>query len=136
MKQGFNKLKKDVKRMDLYENYKRLNDLSLQQKDLIEKSDFDQLLKVLAQKQEIMEEIDKVDLKEYLHRQKEPEMALRQLKELVEGLTEIEEKNSMFLKEKQSKLGDELKDFNIKQRGSKGYQAANNYEAKFIDKKS
>ncbi|NLM96687.1 MAG: hypothetical protein GX175_03575 [Halanaerobiaceae bacterium] len=122
--------------MNLYENYRKLYDLSLQQKDLIENNDFDQLLNLLARKQEIMEEIDKVDLKEYLQSQREPERALGLLKELVEKLTGIEEENSRLLREKQKKLGDEVEVFNIKQRGSKGYQAANNYEAKFIDKKT
>ncbi len=122
--------------MDLYNNYQKLYKLSQEQKKAIENSDYDQLLKILNQKQNLIKEIEKINLEEYLNEQENHQDSLDQLKSLMQKMKELEDENEKKLRGKKELLGDKMKDINLKQRGRKGYQTANKFDAKFIDKKS
>lgn len=122
--------------MDLYNHYQNLYQLTQTQQEYIKESNYDQLLKVLNQKNELMDKIDKIDTKEYLKQQDNPEQALACLQKLVGKIKELEDKNQEIIMKDKEKLAGEIKDFNKKQKTRNGYQSTDNYEAKFIDKKS
>ena len=122
--------------MDLYGYYQKLYSLTKKQRECIEKDNYDQLLKVLEQKQELINEIDDMEPGEYLKEQDNPEEVLTQLQELMQNIKDLEDKNEKKLREKKDKLSEKMKDFNTKQKGREGYKSEKNYEAKFIDKKS
>jgi uncharacterized protein (DUF3084 family) len=121
--------------VDLYNNYQELYNLTQEQKKTIEAGDFDQLLKILEQKRELINEIDKMDLKEYLQTQDNPEKVFNQLRDLMKKIKNLEAENEKELKEKQDRLSKKMKDLNLKQTSRKAYRKRSKYEAKFIDKK-
>ena len=122
--------------MDLYNYYQKLYKLSQEQKKIIENSDYNQLLKILDQKQELIKEIEKINLEDYLKEQEVPQNSLDQLKNLMQNMKELEDENEKKLRGKKELLGEKMKDINLRRRGRKGYQTANKFDAKFIDKKS
>ena len=122
--------------MNLYELYQKLYQLSGQQTEAIKADNYDQLMEYLKEKQEIIDEIDEINLEEYLNKQTNPEQFLQRLQELLLKTQELEAKNQEMIKESQGKLAEEMLDFNKKQISRQGYHHKNGYEAKFIDKKS
>ena len=119
--------------MNLYKYYQKLYKLTNKQRKCIEEDNYDQLLKVLEEKQEYIDDIDDLDPEGYLREQDHPEKALNKLQELMEKIKNLEDENEKLLSKKKDKLSDKMKDFNIKQKGREGYKSNKNYEAKFID---
>jgi len=122
--------------IELLELYQKLYKLTKEQKSCIEKSDFDQLIKVLEKKDEIINKIDEIEIKEYLKSQDNPKKAHENLKEIMENIKDLEEENEKKLRAKKENLSKEMKSFNKKQKSRDGYTKGNAFEAKFIDKKS
>ena len=122
--------------MDLKELYQKLYEYTKEQKKCIEESEFDELIKVLEKKNEIIDKIDKIEIKKYLKSQENPKDTHENLKNLMENIKDLEEENEKKLKEKKQNLSKEMKSFNKKQKSRDGYTKGNAFEAKFIDKKS
>ena len=122
--------------MDLKNLYENLYQLTKEQKKCIEANKFDELIKVLEKKDEIIDKIDKINLKEYLKSQNKPKEKHEKLKEVMENIKNLEEKNEEKLKKKKENLSKEMQSFSKKQKSRDGYRKNNAYEAKFIDKKS
>ncbi len=122
--------------MNLYDYYEELYKLTEKQNEYILEKDYDQLLEILAQKQEIIDKVDKLGPEDYIKAQKEPNQALSKLKKLMTEIKEMEDKNEKDIKKNKGELKSNMKDLTLKQKGRKGYKKAIKYEAKFIDKRS
>lgn len=122
--------------MNLYQLYQKLYQLSKEQTEAIKEDDYDQLNKLIKEKQEIIEKIDKIHHKEYINQQEKPEQFFESLKKLLEKTEELERKNQELIVKAKGKLVETMLDFNKKQKSRQGYHYKNGYEAKFIDKKS
>jgi len=129
-------IKEVIVMVELSELYQKLYDYTKEQKVCIEENKFDELIKVLEKKDEIINEIDENNLKDYLKSKEEPKEIHQNLKEIMEDIKELEEKNEKNLREKKKNLSKEMKSFNKKQKSRDGYKKGNAFEAKFIDKKS
>jgi len=122
--------------MNLDELYKKLYQLTKEQKKYIEENNFDELIKVLEKKDNIINKIDEINLKKYLKSQENPKNEHKNLKNIMEKIKNMEEKNEKKLKKKKENLAKEMTSFNKKQKSRDGYKKGNAFEAKFIDKKS
>lgn len=122
--------------MDLYKNYQKLYKLSQTQTECIKEDDYDRLLAVLEQKQEIIEKADEIDMEDYLESRENSEQALTSLQELMTEIKELEDKNRELLTENKEALAEKMFDFSQKQKSREGYYQKSGYEAKFIDKRS
>lgn len=122
--------------MNLEDLYQKLYEFTKEQKRCIEESEFDELIKVLEKKNDIIDKIDEIEVKDYLKSQQNPKKTHQNLKEVMENIKELEEKNEEKLRAKKENLSKEMKSFNKKQKSRDGYTKGNAFEAKFIDKKS
>lgn len=120
---------------DLQKLYTKLKELSMKQKNIIKKGDYDQLLHVLEEKAEIMDKIEEIDLKSYLKRQKDPQQSLVAIKDLLQETKDLEDENIEKLKEKSLDVKKKLKALNLAEKSLNGYNVKKQ-EAKFIDKHS
>ncbi len=120
---------------DLQKLYSKLKELSMKQKNIIKKGDYDQLLHVLEEKAEIMDKIEEIDLKSYLKRQKDPQQSLVAIKDLLQETKDLEDENIEKLKEKSLDVKKKLKALNLAEKSLNGYNVKKQ-EAKFIDKHS
>ncbi|MFW6026540.1 MAG: hypothetical protein ACOCRX_09375 [Candidatus Woesearchaeota archaeon] len=122
---------------NIEELYRQLLLLTKKQRKKIMEKDYEKLLELLNEKNEIMEEIEKIDIKKYFTSQENPRQKYNKVKELMERIKEIEDNNMKRIKENYSEMKDKLKEINIKEKSRKGYQKLNSgFDAKFIDKKS
>lgn len=122
--------------MDLQKLYQKLYKFTKEQEKCIEENEFDELIKVLEKKNEIIDEINKIEIKNYLKSQKKPKKIHENLKNIMKDIKELEEKNEAKLKEKKENLSKEMQSFNKKQKSRDSYTKGSAFEAKFIDKKS
>lgn len=120
---------------DLQKLYTKLKELSMKQKNIIKKGDYDQLLHVLEEKAEIMDKIEEIDLKSYLKRQKDPQQSLVAIKDLLQETKDLEDENIEKLKERSLDVKKKLKALNLAEKSLNGYNVKKQ-EAKFIDKHS
>lgn len=120
---------------DLQKLYSKLKELSMKQKNIIKKGDYDQLLHVLEEKAEIMDKIEEIDLKSYLKRQRDPQQSLVAIKDLLQETKDLEDENIEKLKEKSLDVKKKLKALNLAEKSLNGYNVKKQ-EAKFIDKHS
>ena len=121
---------------DLLQLYRDLYDFTKKQKELIDEGDFDKLFKVLQEKDKLIEQIDKRDLKSYLKGEKKPERVYKTIQDLMKKTKELEDENIAELQEKSSDIKAKMQELSQKENRRKGYNQKNSYEAKFIDKKS
>lgn len=122
--------------MNLYNSYQKLYKLTQQQQVSITDSNFDKLLNILKKKKDLINNISQIDTENYLRNHDNPSAALKNLQEIMQKIKDLEEKNEKDLRQKKEKLYKQVKQFNLKQKGRKGYRQHGEYEAKFIDKKS
>ncbi|MFW6378182.1 MAG: flagellar export chaperone FlgN [Bacillota bacterium] len=122
--------------MNLNQLYQKLYQLSQQQTEAIKEDDYDQLMEYIKEKQEIIDEIDKISLKEHIRKQDNPEQVFENIKELLTKINELEIKNQELIQKAKGELAEEMLDFNKKQKSRQGYYNKKGYDAKFIDKKS
>lgn len=122
--------------MDLYQLYQKLYHLSQQQTQAIKEADYDQLFELIEEKQEIIDEADKINGEEYLKQQKKPAQFRARLQVLMTKTKDLESENQKLMLKAQGKLKEKMLEFNRKQKSRQGYYANSGYEAKFIDDKS
>lgn len=123
--------------MDLYDNYKKYYVLTKKQNELINNNDIKELNKVIAQKQKIIESIEKApDIEEYLKKIDNPKEKYEEIEKLIEKTVDLEEKNNKKMQTKKQDIINNLTSLDEKTKTRKGYLKNNRYEAKFIDKKS
>ncbi len=120
---------------NLLELYKKLYNLTEKQKQEIISSNYDKLLQVLDEKQQLMNKINEIDVQGYLQKQDNPPQALQELSSLLSKLKELEDETAVLIKKKYGDMKSKLKEINKRQKSRKGYQASSKFEAKFIDKK-
>lgn len=120
--------------IDLLNLYKKYLDFTEEQNRLINEEDYDELLNIISQKQELIDVITQYKLEEYIFRQEEPEQIKKKLESIMQGIKKLEEQNKLALETKKSSLKNKLKSLSLGAKRRRGYEAAN-YEAKFIDKK-
>ena len=121
---------------DLLQLYRDLYDSTEKQKELIDKGDFDELFKVLQEKDNLIEQINKRDLKSYLKGEENPERIYKTIQDLMKKTKELEDENIEELQKKSSDIKEKMQELNQKENRRKGYNPNNSYEAKFIDEKS
>ncbi|MDZ7672950.1 MAG: hypothetical protein U5K53_09000 [Halanaerobiales bacterium] len=123
--------------MDLYHNYKKYYELTKKQNELIENKDIEKLNKVITDKQEVIESIEKApDIEEYLKNINNSKEKYEKIEKLIEKIVELEDKNTKNMQNKKQDIINDLISLNEKTKTRKGYLKNSKYEAKFIDKKS
>ena len=121
---------------DLQGLYQKLLSLTEKQKEKIAEKDYDGLLEVLDNKDEVIDKIENISLEQYIKEQEKPEKKFNNIKETMNEIKELEDKNMEKVQQEQSEIKEKLKDINLKEKSRKGYQNLNsNYDAKFIDEK-
>ncbi len=120
---------------DLIKLYEKIYELTVEQKKVIKEDDYIALLKVLEEKQFLIEEIDKIDSESYKKEQDDPDSYLEKLKSTLKKAKELEDENAKMIEERHVVMKNKLKDVNTRQKSRKGYQGSIKYEAKFLDKK-
>ena len=66
--------------------YANLYSLTKKQRKCIENDDYDSLMKVLEEKNDIIEKIEKIDLENYIKNAESPKEKYNELKELMEKI--------------------------------------------------
>lgn len=121
---------------NLIKLYKKLHSKTKNQRKAINNGDYDRLLNILDEKKELIDKIDTIGVKEYLQQQDNPEESLSKLKSVIREVKNLEDENADLMQGKHNNMKEKFQDINIGEKSRKGYQSGNNYEAKFIDKKS
>lgn len=127
---------------DLFKLYQKLKSLTEAERDLIEAGDFDILRENLAQKNEIISEIDKVEQQEYFAQlafslsRDQLQDKKDELFKLIQEITELQSQNMKTLEEKKKENKEKMISLYSREKSIKGYLNSDKYEAKFFDEKS
>jgi len=122
--------------LDLINLYKKLNELTGKEEEIITSEDYDELIEVLEEKRKVIEEIDGLDMEEYIKDSDAPGKTYQELKGLITSIKELEDGNIARINEGFGEVKEKMQELYKGQQSKKGYQKAGNFrEAKFIDKK-
>lgn len=114
---------------ELYQLYKELEKLALEEKELIAEDEYQSLESVLAQKNEIIKKIDEIDKDKY-------KAEHDRISELLENLSSLEAEKISSLKAKKEKVKNKILKLYNREKSIKGYRKEEKFEAKFFDEKS
>ncbi len=122
---------------DLIKLYQNLYDLTVKEEQLLNEDNYDQLLKLLSEKDKLIDAIDDINKKTYIKAQPDPAVYLEKVKSIMQKTKELEDKNISKLDGELKEVKGNLKNIRKGKQSRKGYQGAGGFkEAKFIDKKS
>ncbi|MGP3777330.1 hypothetical protein ACTWKD_00680 [Halanaerobium saccharolyticum] len=127
---------------DLFKLYQKLKSLTEAERNLIEAGDFDILKEKLAQKNEIMAEIDKVEQQDYFAQlafslnRDELQDKKDELYKLMQEISKLQAQNMQALEDKKKENKEKMISLYSREKSIKGYLNSDKYEAKFFDEKS
>ena len=127
---------------DLFKLYQKLKSLTEAERNLIEAGDFDILKEKLAQKNEIMAEIDKVEQQDYFAQlafslnKNELQDKKDKLYKLMQEISKLQAQNMQALEDKKKENKEKMISLYSREKSIKGYLNSDKYEAKFFDEKS
>ena len=127
---------------DLFKLYQSLKSLTKTEAHLVEKGDFENLKEKLAEKNKLINEIDKIDQKDYFAQlafslsKAELQQKRDELYQLVKKIAELQSKNMESLEKQKNKNKEKLISLYSREKSIKGYLNSDKYEAKFFDEKS
>jgi len=127
---------------DLFKLYQKLKSLTEAERNLIEAGDFDILKEKLAQKNEIMAEIDKVEQQDYFAQlafslnRDELQDKKDELYKLMQEISKMQAQNMQALEDKKKENKEKMISLYSREKSIKGYLNSDKYEAKFFDEKS
>ena len=127
---------------DLFKLYQKLKSLTKAEQNLIKKSDFNNIKEKLAEKDELIEEIDQIDQKEYFTHlafslnKKELQQKRDDLYKLLQEIRDLQSQNMKELEEKKKENKEKMLSLYSREKSIKGYLNSDKYEAKFFDEKS
>ena len=127
---------------DLFKLYQSLKSLTKTEAHLVEKGDFENLKEKLAEKNKLINEIDKIDQKDYFAQlafslsKAELQQKRDELYQLVKKIAELQSKNMESLEKQKNKNKQKLMSLYSTEKRIKGYLNSDKYEAKFFDEKS
>jgi hypothetical protein len=127
---------------DLFKLYQKLKSLTKAETDLIEAGDFNNLKEKLAEKDELIAEIDKIKQQDYFSRlaftlsKDELQQKKEDLYQLMQQISELQSQNMQALEEKKTENKKKMISLYSREKSIKGYLNSDKYEAKFFDEKS
>ena len=127
---------------DLFKLYNQLKLLTESEKKYIEEGDFEGLKQKLAEKDKLMEKIDKIDQKKYFAKlafsmdRAELKKKRDDLMELMKNISKIQSENMDRVEKKKKENKEKMISLYSREKSIKGYLNSDKYEAKFFDEKS
>jgi small-conductance mechanosensitive channel len=127
---------------DLFKLYKRLKSFTKAEAELLAKNDFENLKEKLSKKNELIDQIDQINPKEYFAElafsvnKEELKAKKNKLYQLMNEINKLQSQNIKTLENKKEKNKEKMISLYSREKSIKGYLNSDKYEAKFFDKKS
>ncbi|MFP4372315.1 MAG: flagellar export chaperone FlgN [Halanaerobium sp.] len=127
---------------DLFKLYQKLKSLTEAESEIIAESDFESLKEKLAEKNKLIDQIDRIDQKEYFAKlafsidQKKLEEKKNELYQLIQKISELQLQNMKKLEKQKEENKEKMISLYSREKSIKGYLNPDKYEAKFFDEKS
>jgi hypothetical protein len=127
---------------DLFKLYKKLKLITAEESELILNNDFENLKEKLAKKNELIDQIDQLNQKQYFvelafsHDEKELKAKKNDLYQLLQDINKLQLQNIKALENKKEENKEKMISLYSREKSIKGYLNSDKYEAKFFDEKS
>jgi len=127
---------------DLFKLYQKLKSLTKAEADLIREGDFDNLKEKLAEKNELIAEIDEIKQEKYFAQlafslsKEELQQKRDDLYQLLQKISKLQSQNMQALEKKKTENKEKMLSLYSREKSIKGYLNSDKYEAKFFDEKS
>lgn len=87
---------------DLVELYRKLYKITLKEKEMLDgDAHYSKVMELLVEKDELMDEIEKIDVQKYFESLENPDLNYQEMKELIRKSKELEDENIKNLKSKE-----------------------------------